>query len=181
MSDMMCLWGEHQKLALKHSNYSVYQMVVCWWCTCLGSSCYVFILSFRCRLRRCSWKNPTTIFADSKVYEEDIQVGPNWEIFLEVLEGKMTLKDMLILLANDHWQFVSNNTCIHCKGQTLVSCVIILSKSTYPLNWLMIHVLRKIIIITTSVSVPWLTKTLMHHWMLYFTVFYYLFLSISGG
>lgn len=45
-------------------------------------------LCSRCRLRRCSWKNPTTIFADSKVYEEDIQVGPNWEIFLEVLDSK---------------------------------------------------------------------------------------------
>ncbi|KAI0224053.1 Ubiquitin carboxyl-terminal hydrolase 47, partial [Lamellibrachia satsuma] len=59
----------------------------------------------RCRLRRCSWKNPTTIFADSKVYEEDIQVGPNWEIFLEVLDSpeKLVKQNQLALYVRRWW------------------------------------------------------------------------------
>ena len=34
-----------------------------------------------------SWKNPGTVFLDYHVYEEDINISSNWEVFLEVLNG----------------------------------------------------------------------------------------------
>ena len=45
----------------------------------------------RFRLRKKTWKNPGTVFLDYHVYEEDINISSNWEVFLEVLDGKNTL------------------------------------------------------------------------------------------
>lgn len=42
----------------------------------------------RVRLRKKTWKNPGTVFLDYHVYEEDISISSNWEVFLEVLDGK---------------------------------------------------------------------------------------------
>lgn len=44
-------------------------------------------LYFRVRLRKKTWKNPGTVFLDYHVYEEDISISSNWEVFLEVLSG----------------------------------------------------------------------------------------------
>lgn len=41
----------------------------------------------RVRLRKKTWKNPGTVFLDYHVYEEDISISSNWEVFLEVLNG----------------------------------------------------------------------------------------------
>lgn len=46
---------------------------------------YCFI--FRFRLRKKTWKNPGTVFLDYHIYEEDINISSNWEVFLEVLDG----------------------------------------------------------------------------------------------
>lgn len=41
----------------------------------------------RFRLRKKTWKNPGTVFLDYHIYEEDINISSNWEVFLEVLDG----------------------------------------------------------------------------------------------
>lgn len=43
---------------------------------------------FRCRLRKKTWKNPGNIYVDNQAYVDDIQIFANWEVFLEVLDGK---------------------------------------------------------------------------------------------
>lgn len=48
----------------------------------------VFPPLVRFRLRKKTWKNPGTVFLDYHVYEEDINISSNWEVFLEVLAGK---------------------------------------------------------------------------------------------
>lgn len=45
----------------------------------------------RCRLRKKTWKNPGTIYMDNQVYEDEIPIYPNWEVFLEVLPGPETM------------------------------------------------------------------------------------------
>ncbi|KAL4232665.1 Ubiquitin carboxyl-terminal hydrolase 47 [Mactra antiquata] len=45
----------------------------------------------RCRLRKKTWKNPGTIYVDSQIYEDEIPIYPNWEVFLEVLEEPETM------------------------------------------------------------------------------------------
>lgn len=42
---------------------------------------------YRFRLRKKTWKNPGTVFLDYHIYEEDINISSNWEVFLEVLDG----------------------------------------------------------------------------------------------
>lgn len=44
--------------------------------------------SCRFRLRKKTWKNPGTVFLEYHVYEEDINISSNLEVFLEVLDGK---------------------------------------------------------------------------------------------
>lgn len=58
---------------------------------------------FRVRLRKKTWKNPGTVFLDYHVYEEDISISSNWEVFLEVLNGKPSLclffeNDLVVLI-----------------------------------------------------------------------------------
>lgn len=52
---------------------------------------------FRVRLRKKTWKNPGTVFLDYHVYEEDISISSNWEVFLEVLNGNTCYKRYSIL------------------------------------------------------------------------------------
>jgi ubiquitin carboxyl-terminal hydrolase 47 len=49
------------------------------------------LYGFRCRLRKKTWKNPGTIYVDKQVYEEEIPIYPNWEVFLEILEGMLNI------------------------------------------------------------------------------------------
>ena len=44
---------------------------------------------FSLRMRRKNWKNPGTVYVDSQVFEENIQVYASFEVFLEVLEGML--------------------------------------------------------------------------------------------
>lgn len=53
----------------------------------LKAQCDMDIPLDRCRLRKKSWTNPCAVYLDSQVYDTDIVIYPNWEIFLEVLEG----------------------------------------------------------------------------------------------
>lgn len=48
----------------------------------------------RCRLRKKSWKNPGTVYINSQVYEDEIAIFPNWEVFLEILDKPDELKSM---------------------------------------------------------------------------------------
>ncbi|KAK6187315.1 hypothetical protein SNE40_005373 [Patella caerulea] len=41
----------------------------------------------RCRLRKKTWKNPGNVYQDSLIYDKDISIFPNWEVFLEVLDA----------------------------------------------------------------------------------------------
>ncbi|RUS84034.1 hypothetical protein EGW08_008212 [Elysia chlorotica] len=58
----------------------------------------------RCRLRKKSWTNPCTVYLDKQVYDTDIVLYPNWEIFLEVLDGpeKFVKSDQLAVYVR-HW------------------------------------------------------------------------------
>lgn len=47
----------------------------------------LYVCVCRVRLRKKTWKNPGTVFLDYHVYEEDISISSNWEVFLEVLNG----------------------------------------------------------------------------------------------
>ncbi|XP_005108001.1 ubiquitin carboxyl-terminal hydrolase 47 [Aplysia californica] len=59
----------------------------------------------RCRLRKKSWTNPGTVYLDSHMYENEIPIYPNWEIFLEVLEGPEELTDSSQLAVYvRHWR-----------------------------------------------------------------------------
>lgn len=64
---------------------------------------------FRVRLRKKTWKNPGTVFLDYHVYEEDISISSNWEVFLEVLNGKPSLCLLLLPLICNSGNF---NKCI---------------------------------------------------------------------
>ncbi|BFZ09544.1 hypothetical protein BsWGS_12583 [Bradybaena similaris] len=57
----------------------------------------------RCRLRKKSWTNPGTVYLDSNVYDNEIPIYPNWEIFLEVLDGPEELKDSSHLAIYVRW------------------------------------------------------------------------------
>lgn len=53
---------------------------------------------FRVRLRKKTWKNPGTVFLDYHVYEEDISISSNWEVFLEVLNGNTAVSYKLVIV-----------------------------------------------------------------------------------
>ncbi|XP_071942590.1 ubiquitin carboxyl-terminal hydrolase 47-like [Antedon mediterranea] len=40
----------------------------------------------RLRLRKKSWKNPAAVYVDTQVYDEDIPIFSNWELFVEILQ-----------------------------------------------------------------------------------------------
>ncbi|XP_039391906.1 ubiquitin carboxyl-terminal hydrolase 47 isoform X3 [Mauremys reevesii] len=60
----------------------------------LREQCGLDLTIDRFRLRKKTWKNPGTVFLDYHVYEEDINISSNWEVFLEVLDGAEKMKSM---------------------------------------------------------------------------------------
>jgi ubiquitin carboxyl-terminal hydrolase 47 len=46
------------------------------------------------RVRKKTWRNPGTILLDDQVFDEDISIYANWEMFIEVLNGPEPLKTM---------------------------------------------------------------------------------------
>ncbi|XP_074086422.1 ubiquitin carboxyl-terminal hydrolase 47 isoform X2 [Macrotis lagotis] len=60
----------------------------------LREQCGLELSIERFRLRKKTWKNPGTVFLDYHVYEEDINISSNWEVFLEVLDGVEKMKSM---------------------------------------------------------------------------------------
>ncbi|XP_069821168.1 ubiquitin carboxyl-terminal hydrolase 47 isoform X3 [Dendropsophus ebraccatus] len=67
----------------------------------LREQCGLELSIDRFRLRKKTWKNPGTVFLDYHVYENEISISSNWEVFLEVLEENEKMKSMsqLSLLA----------------------------------------------------------------------------------
>ncbi|XP_062327150.1 ubiquitin carboxyl-terminal hydrolase 47 isoform X1 [Osmerus eperlanus] len=60
----------------------------------LKDQCKLDLSIDRFRLRKKTWKNPGTVFLDYHVYEEDINISSNWEVFLEVLNEPEKMKSM---------------------------------------------------------------------------------------
>uniref|UniRef100_A0A8C7XZB5 Ubiquitin carboxyl-terminal hydrolase 47 n=1 Tax=Oryzias sinensis TaxID=183150 RepID=A0A8C7XZB5_9TELE len=60
----------------------------------LKEQCRLDLSIDRVRLRKKTWKNPGTVFLDCHVYEEDISISSNWEVFLEVLNEPEKMKSM---------------------------------------------------------------------------------------
>lgn len=58
----------------------------------IKEQCNLDIPLSRCRLRKKTWKNAGTVYLDNQLYEEDITIYANWEVFLEVLEGPEQVK-----------------------------------------------------------------------------------------
>lgn len=56
---------------------------------CTKQHVSIYLCVVRVRLRKKTWKNPGTVFLDYHVYEEDISISSNWEVFLEVLDGNL--------------------------------------------------------------------------------------------
>ena len=56
-------------------------------------ACIIFLCDFiyftRCRLRKKTWKNPGSIYLDNQVYEDDVPIFANWEVFLQILDGQL--------------------------------------------------------------------------------------------
>ncbi|XP_022105952.1 ubiquitin carboxyl-terminal hydrolase 47-like isoform X2 [Acanthaster planci] len=52
----------------------------------LKAKCLIDVAQDRLRLRKKAWKNPGTIYANSQLYEEDIPIFTNWEVFIEILD-----------------------------------------------------------------------------------------------
>lgn len=61
----------------------------------------------RFRLRKKTWKNPGTVFLDYHIYEEDINISSNWEVFLEVLDG------IINIFVEKYQEFSRNNQSYH--------------------------------------------------------------------
>ncbi|TSL68241.1 Ubiquitin carboxyl-terminal hydrolase 47 [Bagarius yarrelli] len=60
----------------------------------LQDHCKLEISIDRFRLRKKTWKNPGTVFLEYHVYEEDINISSNWEVFLEILDEPERMKSM---------------------------------------------------------------------------------------
>ncbi|XP_069079700.1 ubiquitin carboxyl-terminal hydrolase 47 isoform X1 [Pleurodeles waltl] len=60
----------------------------------LKEQCGLELSIDRFRLRKKTWKNPGTIFLDYHVYEDEISLSGNLEVFLEVLEEPEKMKSM---------------------------------------------------------------------------------------
>ncbi|XP_048711796.1 ubiquitin carboxyl-terminal hydrolase 47 isoform X2 [Caretta caretta] len=60
----------------------------------LREQCGLDLTIDRFRLRKKTWKNPGTVFLDYHVYEEDINISSNWEVFLEILDEAEKMKSM---------------------------------------------------------------------------------------
>ncbi|XP_053304835.1 ubiquitin carboxyl-terminal hydrolase 47 isoform X2 [Spea bombifrons] len=60
----------------------------------LREQCGLELAVERFRLRKKTWKNPGTVFLDYHVYENEISISSNWEVFLEVLDENEKMKSM---------------------------------------------------------------------------------------
>ncbi|XP_060694980.1 ubiquitin carboxyl-terminal hydrolase 47 isoform X2 [Hemiscyllium ocellatum] len=60
----------------------------------LREQCGLDLCVDRFRLRKKTWKNPGTIFLDYHIYEEDINISTNWEVFLEALNEPEKMKSL---------------------------------------------------------------------------------------
>ncbi|CAL9701902.1 unnamed protein product [Knipowitschia caucasica] len=60
----------------------------------LKEQCKLDLSIDRVRLRKKTWKNPGTVFLDYHIYEEDISISSNWEVFLEILNEPEKMKSM---------------------------------------------------------------------------------------
>ncbi|XP_067902795.1 ubiquitin carboxyl-terminal hydrolase 47 isoform X3 [Heterodontus francisci] len=60
----------------------------------LREQCGLDLSIDRFRLRKKTWKNPGTIFLDYHIYEEDINISSNWEVFLEALNEPEKMKSL---------------------------------------------------------------------------------------
>ncbi|CAC5391979.1 USP47 [Mytilus coruscus] len=54
----------------------------------IKEQCGLDIPVHRCRLRKKTWKNPGSIYLDNQVYEDDVPIFANWEIFLQKLDDE---------------------------------------------------------------------------------------------
>ncbi|KAM5137776.1 ubiquitin carboxyl-terminal hydrolase 47 isoform 4-T4 [Mantella aurantiaca] len=71
----------------------------------LREQCGLDLAVDRFRLRKKTWKNPGTVFLDYHVYENEISISSNWEVFLEVLEEGEKMKSMSQLsLLTKRWR-----------------------------------------------------------------------------
>lgn len=46
------------------------------------------MILYRMRLRKKTWRSPGTVYLDQQVFEKDIHVFTNYEMFIEPLEGQ---------------------------------------------------------------------------------------------
>ncbi|OWF37661.1 ubiquitin carboxyl-terminal hydrolase 47-like [Mizuhopecten yessoensis] len=53
----------------------------------IKEQCNIDLPLDRCRLRKKTWKNPGTVYTDAQVYEDDLPIFANWEVFLQILDG----------------------------------------------------------------------------------------------
>lgn len=53
----------------------------------IGEQCGIDIPLERCRLRKKTWRNPGTVYIDSQIYEDEVHIFANWEVFLQILDG----------------------------------------------------------------------------------------------
>ncbi|KAG9475926.1 hypothetical protein GDO78_004010 [Eleutherodactylus coqui] len=71
----------------------------------LREQCGLELSIDRFRLRKKTWKNPGTVFLDYHMYENEISISSNWEVFLEVLEDCEKMKSMSQLsLLTKRWR-----------------------------------------------------------------------------
>ncbi|KAM4617204.1 ubiquitin carboxyl-terminal hydrolase 47 isoform 2-T2 [Discoglossus pictus] len=71
----------------------------------LREQCSLDLTIDRFRLRKKTWKNPGTVFLDYHVYETEISISSNWEVFLEVLDESEKMKSMTQLsLLTKRWR-----------------------------------------------------------------------------
>uniref|UniRef100_A0A673MKH2 Ubiquitin carboxyl-terminal hydrolase 47 n=1 Tax=Sinocyclocheilus rhinocerous TaxID=307959 RepID=A0A673MKH2_9TELE len=116
----------------------------------LKDQCKMDISIDRFRLRKKTWKNPGTVFLDYHVYEEDINISSNWEVFLEVLEEPERMKSMSQLaVLTRRWcpaqmnleafrevvlesSSVEDFRCPSCSASDLTVLLLLQGRGTFP-------------------------------------------------
>lgn len=53
-----------------------------------GASSEMYYCPVRMRLRKKTWRSPGTVYLDPQIFEKDIHVFANYEMFVEPLTGK---------------------------------------------------------------------------------------------
>ncbi|XP_061169220.1 ubiquitin carboxyl-terminal hydrolase 47-like isoform X7 [Saccostrea echinata] len=53
----------------------------------IKEQCGIDIPLERCRLRKKTWRNPGTVYVDNQIYEDEVHISANWEVFLQILGG----------------------------------------------------------------------------------------------